>query len=70
MKFIIAMAGFALVLSPVTATAKPHTAAHHTMHSAKMHHATHAAKMKTTCKGEFMYSKGGKCMDARNKAST
>jgi hypothetical protein len=66
MKFIIAMAGFALVLSPVTATAKPHTAAH----SAKTHHAVHAAKMKTTCKGEFMYSKGGKCMDARNKAST
>lgn len=67
MKFIIAMAGFALVLSPVAATAKPHTVAHH---SANMHHAMHAAKMKTTCKGEFMYSKGGKCMDARNKAST
>lgn len=61
MKFIIAMAGFALVLSPVTATAKPHKATHHAMHT---------VKMKTTCKGEFMYSKGGKCMDARNKVSS
>jgi hypothetical protein len=61
MKFIIAMAGFALVLSPVTAMAKPHKATHHAMHT---------VKMKTTYKGEFMYSKGGNSMDARNQLSS
>jgi hypothetical protein len=31
-----------------------------------MHH--HAHQAKAGCKGEFMYMKGGKCMDARAKA--
>ena len=57
MKFIMVVAGFALALSPVTALAKPHNAAH-------------SAKIKTTCRGEFMYSKGGKCLDARDKSSS
>lgn len=61
MKFILVVAGCALALSPVTAMAKPHNAAHQGMHS---------AKIKTTCKGEFMYSKGGKCLDARDKSSS
>jgi hypothetical protein len=40
----------------------PAIAAHKSMHH---HHAQHA---KAGCKGEFMYMKGGKCMDARAKA--
>ena len=60
MKFITVVAGFALALSPVTAMAKPYNAALQ---------ATHSAKIKTTCKGEFMYPKGGKCLDARDKPS-
>ena len=42
----------AVVVAPVA------NARHH-------HHAHHA---KGGCKGEFMYMKGGKCMDARAKA--
>jgi hypothetical protein len=61
MRAVIAIVGLALALSPVTAMAKPHKASSHSMH---------AGKMKTTCKGEFMYSKGGKCMDARDKAAS
>jgi len=44
-----------------------------TAEAAKAHkvvsHKAHAGKMTTACKGEFMYSKGGKCMDARDKAT-
>ena len=40
---------------PVANAAKP-------MH----HHAAHPSK---GCKAEFMYMKGGKCMDARDKAT-
>jgi hypothetical protein len=32
------------------------------------HHAHKAMHAKAGCKGDFMYMKGGKCMDARNKA--
>ena len=34
-----------------------------TKHATKAVHSTGK-----TCKGEFMYTKGGKCMDARQKA--
>jgi|JRHI01.1.fsa_nt_gi hypothetical protein len=32
------------------------------------HHAKVVHHSKAGCKGEFMYMKGGKCMDARAKA--
>jgi hypothetical protein len=60
MRFLIPVIGFVLSLSPVEAAATPHKAAHHSMHT---------AKMKTACKGAFMYSKGGKCIDARDKST-
>jgi hypothetical protein len=61
MRAVIAIAGLALALSPVSAVAKPHKASSHSVH---------AAKIKTPCKGEFMYLKGAKCMDARDKAAS
>jgi hypothetical protein len=47
----------AFLASPVLAHKKPgaHAAAHSTGKA---------------CKGEFMYSKGGQCMDARKKATS
>ena len=55
---IIAAAAMAIVTAPVASAAqKP---MHHHVHKA-MHHGK-------ACKGEFMYMKGGKCQDARNKA--
>jgi hypothetical protein len=60
MKILIPVIGLALALSPAAAMAKAHKAAPH---------AAHAVNAKSSCKGEFMYSKGGKCMDARNKAA-
>lgn len=61
MRAVIAILGIAFALSPMTAVAKQHKASSHSMHT---------AKMKTTCKGEFMYLKGGKCMDARDKTAS
>ena len=36
--------------------------------SAAAHHGKAMHAKAAGCKGEFMYMKGGKCMDARNKA--
>ena len=38
---------------------------HHAVSHAKYHYYSHPKG--TICKGEFMYMKGGKCMDARAK---
>jgi hypothetical protein len=51
----------AIAAAMAVAVAPLANAAHKSMH----HHAHHA---KGGCKGEFMYMKGGKCMDARAKA--
>jgi Ni/Co efflux regulator RcnB len=46
-----------------------HNAKHqHSMQHKAMHHQA-KAKAKGSCKAEFMYMKGGKCMDARAKSS-
>ena len=50
-----------IIVIAAMAFVAPGVAAHKSM----PHHAHHA---KTGCKGEFMYMKGGKCMDARAKA--
>jgi hypothetical protein len=48
---------FGLAAAPVANAAKPIS-----------HKATHShVKGKVGCKAEFMYMKGGKCMDARSK---
>ncbi len=49
-----------LIVIAAMAVVAPAVAAHK-----PMQHAHHA---KAGCKGEFMYMKGGKCMDARAKA--
>jgi hypothetical protein len=36
-------------------------------HKAKPHHAHHHKGKSKACKGEFMYKKGGKCLDSRKK---
>ena len=36
--------------------------------SAATHHGKAMHAKATGCKGEFMYMKGGKCMDARDKS--
>jgi hypothetical protein len=50
-----------IIVIAAMAVVAPAVAAHKSMH----HHAQHT---KAGCKGEFMYMKGGKCMDARAKA--
>jgi hypothetical protein len=54
-KFIIVVLATAMAM----AVAPVANAAHH---AKVVHHS------KAGCKGEFMYMKGGKCMDARAKA--
>jgi len=51
---LVAALAFTLSAAPIANAAKP-------MHHRVAHHAGKA------CKGEFMYMKGGKCMDARDK---
>ena len=60
----------ALVLAVAAAPLANVATTHKTMH----HHAVHHAKYRyyshpkgTICKGEFMYMKGGKCLDTRAK---
>jgi hypothetical protein len=52
----------AIIVIAAMAVVAPAIAAHKSMHH---HHAHHAM---AGCKGEFMYMKAGKCMDARAKA--
>jgi hypothetical protein len=54
--FVVVAMAATVTVAPIANAAKP--AAHKAMH----HHA------KGGCKGEFMYMKGGKCLDARAKA--
>ena len=52
-----------IVLATLMATTVVGPAFAATKHATKAVHSTGK-----TCKGEFMYMKGGKCMDARQKA--
>jgi hypothetical protein len=63
MKLVMTFSGIAFALFSITAAeaAKTHK---------KGAHPVHAAKMQSACKGEFMYLKGGKCVDARDKHSS
>lgn len=63
MKLVLTFSGIAFALFSITAAeaAKTHK---------KGAHSVHAAKMKRECKGQFMYLKGGKCVDSRDKPSS
>jgi Spy/CpxP family protein refolding chaperone len=56
-KIVIAICALALPLAAATVASAHKGAKHH-------HHHGHHGK---ACKGEFMYMKGGKCKDSRNK---
>ena len=59
-KIVIGICALALPLAAATVA----SAAHHKGGKHHHHHGHHGKG----CKGEFMYMKGGKCMDARAKA--
>lgn len=61
-KIVLAICALALPLSVATVA----TAAH--KKSGKPHHHHHHGHAGKGCKGEFHYSKGGKCLDSRKKA--
>jgi hypothetical protein len=64
-KILAGIAALALAIgtAPMANAAK-------TMHPQAAHHAKYFALAKgKICKGEFMYMKGGKCMDARDKTT-
>lgn len=72
-KLLAAFAAVMLTPSVVPLANAATTPAHITMHHHVMtqmhHHLTmhhHAHATSKGCKGEFIYMKGGKCMDARN----
>jgi hypothetical protein len=76
--FVFIAIGLALAIAPVANAAKPagHKTTHHTAmphkvahQKATVHKVTHRVVKGKGCKAEFMYMKGGKCMDARAKAS-
>ena len=58
-KIVIGICALALPLAAATVAS-----AHHK--GGKMHH-HHGHHHGTACKGEFMYAKGGKCLDSRKK---
>ncbi len=58
---LLSAVGFA----PVASAATMH---HNPVHHGKYRYYSHPKG--TACKGEFMYMKGGKCMDARAKPAT
>jgi hypothetical protein len=66
-KIIAAFAAFALALgaAPLASAA---TMQHNPVHKGKVRYYSHPKG--AACKGEFMFMKGGKCMDARNKPAT
>ena len=59
-KIVLGICALALPLAAATVA----TAAHHKMGGKHHHHHGHKGK---ACKGEFMYMKGGKCLDSRKK---
>jgi hypothetical protein len=59
-KIVIGICALALPLTAATVA----SAAHHKGGKHHHHHHGHHGK---ACKGEFMYAKGGKCMDSRKK---
>ena len=61
-KILAGVAALVLAVSAAPLANAAKMAAHH----AKHHHYAHA-KGAGGCKAEFMYMKGGKCMDARAK---
>jgi hypothetical protein len=67
---ILLAISLAFAAVPVANAAK--SAGHKAPHHKAMNHkaAPHHVKAKVGCKTEFMYMKGGKCMDARAKAAT
>ena len=67
---VLLATSLAFAAVPVANAAK--SAGHKTPHHKTMNHkaAPHHVKAKGGCKAEFMYMKGGKCMDARAKAAT
>ena len=68
-KIIAGFAALVLALSAAPLANAAKMAAHKTMHQQAAHHAKHHHYAHAKgCKGEFMYMKGGKCMDARKKA--
>lgn len=64
LNIIVAIAASALAVTAGASTADPAKSKTHKV----AHHQMHHVKAKSDCKGEFMYMKGNKCMDARQGA--